>query len=51
MVNDSFDVFLDTVGKNFIEHCSTYIYKGNWFEVFFHVGYLYDLNIRVTVAS
>ena len=35
MVNDHFDVFLDLVGKNFIEYFCIDVYKGNWSEVLF----------------
>jgi hypothetical protein len=35
LVNDPFDVFLDSVGKNFIEDFYIDIHKGNWSEVFF----------------
>jgi hypothetical protein len=32
-VDDSFDVFLDSVSKNFIEDFCIDIHKGNWSEV------------------
>jgi hypothetical protein len=35
MVNDCFDVFLDSVGKNFIVYFCIDIYKGNLSEVLF----------------
>jgi hypothetical protein len=35
VVNDHFDMFLDSVGKNFIEYFCIDIHKGNWSEVFF----------------
>ena len=35
MIDDRFDVFLDSVGKNFIEYFCIGIYKENWPEVFF----------------
>ena len=35
MVNDGFDVFLDSVCKNFIEYFCIDVHKGNWSEVFF----------------
>ena len=35
MMNDSFDVFLDLVCKNFIEYFYIDIHKGNWFKVLF----------------
>ena len=35
MVNDHLDVFVDSVGKNFIEYFCIYIHKENWSEVLF----------------
>jgi len=35
MVDDCFDVFLDSVCQNFIEYFSVDIHKGNWSEVLF----------------
>ena len=35
MMDDHFDVFLDLVGKNFIEYFCINIHKGNWSEVLF----------------
>ena len=35
MVNDGFDVFLDSVCKNFIEYFCIDIHKGNWSEVLY----------------
>jgi hypothetical protein len=35
MMADQFDVFLNSVCKNFIEYFYAYIHKGNWFEVLF----------------
>ena len=35
MVNDRFDVFLDSVYKNFIEYFCIDFHKGNWSEVLF----------------
>jgi hypothetical protein len=35
MVNDHFDVFLDSVDKNFIEYLYIIIHKGDWSEVLF----------------
>ena len=35
MVNDCFDVFLDSVCKNFIEYFCIDIHKGNWSEVLY----------------
>jgi hypothetical protein len=35
VVNDHFDVFLDLVGKNFIEYFCIDVHKGDWSEGFF----------------
>jgi len=35
MMDDHFDVFLDSVCNDFIEYFCVYIRKGNWSEVFF----------------
>jgi hypothetical protein len=35
MMDDRFDVFLDSVCKNFVEYFCIDIQKGNWSEVFF----------------
>jgi hypothetical protein len=35
VVNDHFDVFLDSVGKNFIEYFWISVHKGDWSEVLF----------------
>jgi hypothetical protein len=35
VVNDNFDVFLDSVAKNFIECFCIDIHNGNWSEVLF----------------
>ena len=35
MVDDCFDVFLDSVGKNFIKYFFINIHKRNWPEVLF----------------
>jgi hypothetical protein len=35
MMDNHFDVFLDSVSKNFIEDFSIDILKGNWFEVLY----------------
>ena len=35
MMDDCFDVFLDSVSENFIEYFCNDIHKGNWFEVLF----------------
>jgi hypothetical protein len=51
MMDDHFDVFLDSVCENFIEYFCIYIHKWNRSEVLFFVGSLCGLSIRVTVAS
>jgi hypothetical protein len=51
MMDDHFDVFLDSVCKDFIEYFCIGIHKGNWSEVLYLVGSLYGLGIRVIVAS
>ena len=35
MVNDGFDVFLDSVCKNFVEYFCTNIHRQDWSEVLF----------------
>ena len=35
MMDDHFDVFLDSVSENFIEYFCINIHKGNWSEVLF----------------
>ena len=50
MVDDHFDMFLDLVGRNFIEYFLIDIHKGNSSKVLF-VGSLYGLGIRVIVIS
>ena len=50
MMDDHFDVFLDSVCKDFIEYFCIDIHKGNWSEVLF-VGSFCGLGIRVIVAS
>ena len=35
VVNDHFDVFLDSVCKNFLEYFCIDIHKGNWSKVLF----------------
>jgi hypothetical protein len=51
MMDDHFDVYLDSVCQNFIEYFCIYIHRGNWSEVLFFVGALCGLGIRVIVAS
>ena len=51
MLDDRFDVFLDSVWENFIEYFCIDIHKGNWPEVLFLYGTLCVLGIRVIVAS
>ena len=41
MMNDHFDVFLDLVGKNFIEYFCINVHKGDWSEVFFGLFEVY----------
>jgi hypothetical protein len=36
VVNDCFNVLLESVGKNFIEYFSINVHKGGWSEVLFH---------------
>ena len=50
-VNDNFDVFLDSVCKNFIEYFCIDIYKEIGLKFSFFVGSLCGLGIRVIVAS
>jgi hypothetical protein len=50
MVNDRFDVFLNSVGKNFIEYFCIIIYKGDWSEILF-LWSLCGLGITIIVAS
>jgi hypothetical protein len=38
MMNDHFDVFLDSICKNFIEYFCINIHKGNWSEVLSLLG-------------
>ena len=47
VVNDGFDMFLDSVCKNFIEYFCIDIHKQDWFLV----GSLCGLGVRVIVAS
>ena len=49
-MDDSCDVFLDSVSKNFIEDFCIDIHKGNWYEIIF-VGSFCGIGIRVIVAS
>jgi hypothetical protein len=51
MMNDRFDVFLDSVGENFIEYFCIDVHKGNWAEVLFLCWVFVWLGISVTVAS
>jgi hypothetical protein len=50
MIDDHFDVFLESVCDNFNEYFCIHIHKGNLSKVLF-VGSLCGLGIRVTVAS
>ena len=49
-IDDRFNVFLDSVSKNFIEDFCIDIHKGKWSEVLF-VGSFCGLGIRIIVAS
>jgi hypothetical protein len=56
VMNDHFDVFLDSVCKDFLEYFCINIHKGNWSEIpfqkfSFFVGSLCGLGIKVIVAS
>ena len=51
LVDDCFDVFLDSAGKNFIEYFCIDIHKGNWPEILFLVGSLCGFGISIIVAS
>jgi hypothetical protein len=51
MMDDHFDVFLDSVWENFIEYFPIASHKENWTEVLFLCWVLYALGIRVIVAS
>jgi hypothetical protein len=50
MMDDHFDVFLESSYEDVIEYFCIDIHKGNWSEVLF-VGSLCGLGIRVIVAS
>jgi hypothetical protein len=50
MVNDGFDVLLDSVSNNFIEYFCIYTHKQDWSEVSFLVEFLCGLDIRMIVA-
>jgi hypothetical protein len=50
MVNSHFDVFLDSVGENFIEYLCINVHKGNWPEVLF-LWSLCGFGISVIVSS
>ena len=50
MMDDCFDLFLDSVLKNFIEYFCIDVLKGNWSEVFC-VGFFCVLDISINVAS
>jgi hypothetical protein len=51
MVDNPFDVFLDSVCKHFIKYFHINVYEESWSEIFFFVGSLCCLYIRVTVTS
>ena len=50
IMDDHFDLFLDSVFKNFIEYFCTDFHKGNWSEVLFFVGSLFGLGFNVIVT-
>jgi hypothetical protein len=51
VVNDGFDVFLDSVCKNFVDHFYIKFISEIGLKFSFLVGVLYGLGIRVIVAS
>jgi hypothetical protein len=51
MVNNCFDVFLDSACENFVEYFCIDIHKGNWSEVLIFVGSLCGLGISISWAS
>ena len=51
MVNDYFNMFLDLVGKNFIEYFCTNDRKGNWSEVFILGLVFLWLGTSIIIAS
>jgi hypothetical protein len=51
MMDDRFDVFLDSVCKNFVEYCSSMFIREIELKFFFFVGSLCGLGFRVIVAS
>jgi len=51
MMDDSFDVFLDSVSKNLFEYFDINIRKGNWSEVLFLSWVSCSLGISVIMAS
>jgi hypothetical protein len=51
MMDDRFDVFLDSVCEDFIEYFCIDIHKGNCSEILFLCWNLCGLGIRVIVAS
>jgi hypothetical protein len=51
MMDDRFDVFMDSVCKNFIEYFCIDIHKGKWSDVLFLCWSLCGLGIRIIVAS
>ena len=50
-MDDCFNVFLDSVSKNFLEDFCIDIHKGYWFKFSIFVGSFCGLGIRVIVAS
>jgi hypothetical protein len=51
MLNDDFDVSLDSVFKNFVECLYINIHEGNWSEVLFLCWDLCGLDISIIVTS
>jgi hypothetical protein len=51
MVNDGFDLFLDSVCKNFTVYFCIDIHKRDWSEVLFLVESLGGLGVRVIVDA
>jgi hypothetical protein len=51
IMDDHFDVFLDSVCENFIEYFCINIHMDTWSKVLFLCWVFYDLGIRVIVAS
>ena len=48
MMDDPFDVFLDSVSKNFIEYFCIDIHKVNWSEVLYFFSFFYYVFSSIT---